>query len=133
MKIRKPAMLAATAALAVLPALSTVVPAQAAAAPARAAVAAPPTQAELIALILGAFPANIQADVAKIMAGDYMGGIPILISDLRALTPAQRQEIVAKLKAILGKLPAPQQKVLRKQLKGGLTNREALQVLLAAR
>ncbi|MGI5167388.1 hypothetical protein ACQEU3_23875 [Spirillospora sp. CA-253888] len=135
MKIRKPALLTATAAVALLPVAGLVAPAQAATAPkprAKAA-AAVPGQEELIKLVLSCFPANIQADVQQILGGDYIGGLTLLANDVMKLTPAQLQEIAGKLQAILGQLPIPQQQALKGQLKKGLTKQEVFGVLLTRR
>ncbi|MQY03879.1 hypothetical protein [Actinomadura macrotermitis] len=134
MKFRKPAVLTATAAVALLPLSGMVAPAQAATAPkAKVAAAAAPTQEELILLVLSCFPLNIQLDVAQILTGDYINGVTKLLNDVTKLTPAQLQEIATKLQAILGKLPIPQQTALKSQLKKGVTKQEALTILLARR
>ncbi|WP_067476914.1 hypothetical protein [Actinomadura hibisca] len=135
MKIRKPALLTATAAVALLPVAGLVAPAQAATAPKPRVKAAAevPGQEQLIQLVLSCFPANIQADVQQILGGDYIGGLTLLANDVMKLTPAQLQEIATKLQAILGQLPIPQQQALKTQLKKGLTKQEAFTVLLARR
>ncbi|MGI8336126.1 hypothetical protein ACRYCC_39810 [Actinomadura scrupuli] len=134
MAIRRPAVLAATTALALIPALTAVTPAQAApAARVAAAPAAAPTPQELIQLVLTAFPANIQADVQQILAGDFVGGLTLLLTDASKLTATDLQTIAANLQALLGQLPLPQQTQLRTQLKSGLSKQEVVQVLLAPR
>ncbi|WP_018655780.1 hypothetical protein [Actinomadura flavalba] len=133
MKFRKTALAAATAATALLPVAATITPAHAAERP--AALAAEPSlpgQEELIKLVLAAFPANIQADVQKLLAGDY-SALSSLLTNVLALTPAQLQAISAKLLDLLKLLPIqlPQQNALRAQLDDGLTQPQALFVALA--
>ncbi|WP_067831936.1 hypothetical protein [Actinomadura kijaniata] len=133
MRTHKPALLAATLAAALLPVTALTAPAEAAWRPAPRAAAQQPSQEELIKLVLACFPANIQADVALILAGDYVNGATRLLTDVSKLTPEQLKEIATKLLGILDQLPKPQQAKLRAQLKKGLTRNEALQIVLASR
>ncbi|MBW8481489.1 hypothetical protein [Actinomadura parmotrematis] len=141
MKIRRPAVLTATAAIALLP-LSTLVAVPAEAAPqARAAAAADPTPTPtpsvdiqaIIQLVVSAFPANIQADLNKLLNGDFLTLLTTLVNDVLALTPEQLQDIAAKLQALLGQLPLGQQALLKTQLSNGVTKQEALTILLLPR
>ncbi|WP_019629499.1 hypothetical protein [Actinomadura atramentaria] len=130
MNLRKSALVAVAAASALLPVAAVAAPADALARPAAVAAAPLPTQDQLIALVLGAFPPSIGADALQILGGDYMGGLTKLVADVQALTPAQLQDIATKLLKILDQVPGWLEGLLGGQLPGGLTTDEALTAAL---
>ncbi|POM25075.1 hypothetical protein BTM25_37170 [Actinomadura rubteroloni] len=135
MRFRKPVLVAATAAAALLPVAAVAAPAGAVPPPAgRIAVqAAPlPSADQLLALVLTAFPANIQADARLILAGDYMNGLQKLVADVQKLTSAQLQDIAAKLLKLLKLLPTDLGSLFGAQLSQGLSHDEALTAAITA-
>ncbi|GAB2812734.1 hypothetical protein GCM10022221_07980 [Actinocorallia aurea] len=104
MKVRKPALLAATLALAITPALTSVAPASAA--PKAAPAAAPALAAAeldlnaIITQVLAVFPADIQGYANEILAGNYANLLP-LVQAVFSLTPQQLIDIFGQLQAVL--------------------------------
>ena len=101
MKIRKPALAAATLALAITPALTAVTPAQAAPSRAEVLAAAVAEELSLVEQILTAFPPTM-ADIARqLLAGDFTRFFE-LFTEAMKLTPTQINTIFATLQTILG-------------------------------
>ena len=111
MKIRKPALAAATLALAITPALAAVTPAQAAPAPS-VVLAAAAEELSLVEQVLTAFPPAMAEAARQILAGD-LSQIFVLFGEATKLTPTQINTIFATLQEILGQFgglptePAP--------------------------
>ncbi|WP_106403026.1 hypothetical protein [Actinocorallia populi] len=101
MKFRKPALAAATLALAITPALTAVTPAQAA--PSRATIvgAALAEELSLVEQILSAFPTGM-ADAARLVLAGDLSQVFVLFGEATKLTPTQINTIFAKLQEILG-------------------------------
>ena len=100
MKIRKPALAAATLALAITPALTAVTPAQAAPAPS-VVLAAAAEELSLVEQVLTAFPPAMAEAARQILAGD-LSQIFVLFGEATKLTPTQINTIFATLQEILG-------------------------------
>jgi len=101
LKIRKPALAAATLALAITPALAAVTPAQAAPSKAQVLAAAVVEELSLVEQVLAAFPPAM-ADIARqVLAGDFTRFFE-LFSEAMKLTPTQINTIIATLQTILG-------------------------------
>ncbi|GAA3199666.1 hypothetical protein [Actinocorallia longicatena] len=95
--MRKPALIAATLALAITPALTAV-------APAHAAPRVPLAAAEELSLveqILAAFPEPMAAAARLVLAGQF-DQIFVLFGEALKLTPTQITTIIATLQALLG-------------------------------
>lgn len=91
MKIRKPALAAATLALAITPALTSVAPAQAL--PKAAPLAAEVDPASLIQQIIAVLPPEMARIATNVAAGDY-SELFVLIQLAFALTPEQLNTII---------------------------------------
>jgi hypothetical protein len=101
LKIRKPALAAATLALAITPALTAVTPAQAAPSKAQVLAAAVVEELSLVEQVLAAFPPAM-ADIARqLLAGDFTRFFE-LFTEAMKLTPTQINTIIATLQTILG-------------------------------
>ncbi|ROO82855.1 hypothetical protein EDD29_0340 [Actinocorallia herbida] len=116
MKLRKPALLAATAALAITPALTAVTPVHAAPQVPVVAVAAAPDVNAIIAEVLAVFPAEISAIAQQILAGDYTR-----LLELVQLVFALPQD---QLTAIFGQLTEIATRVINEILAGGTPTTE---------
>lgn len=100
MKARKPALMAATLALAITPALTAITPAHAAPRTALVAAVDDPTIKELI---IAVFPEPLATDVRNIF-DLKLEFIFTALSDALNLTPAQLTDIVTKLTALMTQL-----------------------------
>ncbi|MCD0447936.1 hypothetical protein LO762_01815 [Actinocorallia sp. API 0066] len=100
MKVRKPALLAATAVLAVTPALTAVAPVQAAPRIPVGAPAAAPDVNAIIEEVLAVLPADIQAYARQILAGDYTQ-LFLLVEAVFTLPPEQLNAIFGELQVIV--------------------------------
>lgn len=101
MKIRKPALAAATLALAITPALTAVTPAQAAPSKAAVLAAAVAEELSLVEQVLTAFPPAMAEIARELLAGDFTRFFE-LFSEAVKLTPTQINTIIATLQTILG-------------------------------
>ena len=143
---KRPALIAAATALTLVPAIGFTYVAEAAA-PASTRAVAPmftPDPNGILGLVIGCFPANIQADMQLFLDGQFWPGLQALFVDVANLTPAQLTDIMTKLQTVLGGLtgtasPSPSPAAttavtsaqsLASLLQGGLTQQKALQILL---
>ena len=148
---KRPALIAATTVLSLVPAIGFTYGAEAAA-PASTAqsvrAVAPmftPDPNGILGLVIGCFPATIQADMQLMLDGQIWPALQALFVDVANLTPAQLSDIMTKLQSVLGGLtgtsPSPSPTTgtatttaqsLASLLQGGLTQQKALQILLTA-